>query len=578
MIVRCYEIMNRILLFFSFYNLLCSSFILNGTGGTFPVSVYQEATFAYQFVAPSDSMSYFGAGSGAGKCNIMGYWHPGNTNPSAWSPSAAVKNIDSLICTDKCTGANVALCGNNSAIYPRFDRLRRHPLVDIGASDSLLGAADYKAFPDLQMFPSVAGAAVPVYNVPELTGLSAPLTLSRGSVAAIFMGTIQLWNDYRILADNSGASDVKAALANLNKQIKIVVRTDSSGTTEIFSTACASFSPTTTAKPDYSFQTVVGFGQTPAWCGLKTDEIQIITTKNCDTTQPTTSKLISFAVVGLDHIVRQISFACDDTSANVQNAFQSVFRTKILVTRTIPDSTGQSFAYTIGYWGTGLYQQNWYEPYVISTPAGVVVTISTLQEGGYWNSHYNSSSYFVTPEMQSIWVNTAVNLNFSISNPNTPATGSSMLVNSVSSNLVAQVKAALKQVAGLWVLTVTKKTYPSSPWVELLLTFNTSSPNPKHPRALQVLVSGGMAGNVSVSTFQHALNYPFFYDGSHAQGYASSGRYTCYRHDLNYTAWSYYTGSGNLGVIAEVSTILQYLNIKISLSIMISLIIISLTE
>ena len=38
----------------------------NGTGATFPDLVYQEATFAYRFMSPSEQVSYFGTGSTAG--------------------------------------------------------------------------------------------------------------------------------------------------------------------------------------------------------------------------------------------------------------------------------------------------------------------------------------------------------------------------------------------------------------------------------------------------------------------------------------------------------------------------------
>ena len=38
-------------------------FTINSTGGSFPVNVYAEATFAYQFTS-TDLVSYFGGGSG----------------------------------------------------------------------------------------------------------------------------------------------------------------------------------------------------------------------------------------------------------------------------------------------------------------------------------------------------------------------------------------------------------------------------------------------------------------------------------------------------------------------------------
>jgi hypothetical protein len=93
---------------------------INATGGSFPSNVYREATFAYEFQPSGDYVSYFGAGSTTGKCNIMGYWHTGDSLASQSSISAAVKIRDQLICTDACT---VQTCGTSSVVSPRFDRM-----------------------------------------------------------------------------------------------------------------------------------------------------------------------------------------------------------------------------------------------------------------------------------------------------------------------------------------------------------------------------------------------------------------------------------------------------------------------
>ena len=46
---------------------------LNGTGSTFIGLIQQQNTFAYRFVKTTEQVHYFGTGSSAGKCNIMGY-------------------------------------------------------------------------------------------------------------------------------------------------------------------------------------------------------------------------------------------------------------------------------------------------------------------------------------------------------------------------------------------------------------------------------------------------------------------------------------------------------------------------
>ena len=39
--------------------------------------------------------------------------------------------------------------------------------VDFAASDSLLKDEEYETYPDLQMYPSVGGAVVPIFNLKE---------------------------------------------------------------------------------------------------------------------------------------------------------------------------------------------------------------------------------------------------------------------------------------------------------------------------------------------------------------------------------------------------------------------------
>jgi ABC-type phosphate transport system substrate-binding protein len=57
-----------------------------------------------------------------------------------------------------------------------------------------------------------------------------------------------------------------------------------------------------------------------------------------------------------------------------------------------------------------------------------------------------------------------------------------------------------------------------------------------------------------VTAFLAYNNYPCFYDSSHPTGFSKSGRYTCYRRQQNFTAWSYFAGASNPGVVAEVLT------------------------
>ncbi|HMN62429.1 MAG TPA: phosphate ABC transporter substrate-binding protein PstS, partial [Anaerolinea sp.] len=157
---------------------------INGAGATFPLPVYTEWIYAYQYVDPSVAINYQGIGSGGGKKGIV-------------------------------------------------DRT-----IDFAGSDSTLKDDEYTAGGDLQMYPMIAGAVVPIFN---LEGYDAaadkPLVLDRETLANIYLGKITKWNDPAILATNP---DLTAKLPD--KAITAVHRSDGSGTTEIFTNALSAFS------------------------------------------------------------------------------------------------------------------------------------------------------------------------------------------------------------------------------------------------------------------------------------------------------------------------------------------------
>jgi phosphate transport system substrate-binding protein len=166
---------------------------ITGTGATFPLPLYTQWTYAYQFVDPSVVINYTGVGSGAGK--------------------------------------NAIIAGT----------------VDFAGSDSLLSDKNYTDGKDLQMYPMVAGAVVPVYNlslkpVPTpaagATAITLPkLILDRQTLVDIYNAKVTKWNDPKIVALNPGLKDYLP-----DATIVTVHRSDSSGTTEIFTKALTSFS------------------------------------------------------------------------------------------------------------------------------------------------------------------------------------------------------------------------------------------------------------------------------------------------------------------------------------------------
>jgi len=165
-------------------SLPAGSIQINGAGATFPLPVYTEWTYAFQYVDPSVVVNYQGIGSGGGKKAIV-------------------------------------------------DRT-----VDFAGSDSLLKDEEYQAGGDLQMYPMLAGAVVPIYNLEGLTAEDPLLVLDRETLAGIYLAKITKWNDPAIAALNPGLAGKLPGAA-----ISVAHRSDGSGTTEIFTKALAAFSP-----------------------------------------------------------------------------------------------------------------------------------------------------------------------------------------------------------------------------------------------------------------------------------------------------------------------------------------------
>lgn len=156
-------------------------------GATFPLPVYDVWTKSYQFVDPAVNITYAGTGSGGGKKAIL------------------------------------------------------DGTVDFAGSDSVL-KDEYQKVPDLQMLPILAGAVVPIFNLQSAEKDSdgkvvmiKELVFDRQTLADIFQAKITKWNDAAIVNLNPTAKLPDAS-------ITVIHRADSSGTTEIFTNALASFS------------------------------------------------------------------------------------------------------------------------------------------------------------------------------------------------------------------------------------------------------------------------------------------------------------------------------------------------
>ena len=168
---------------------------LSGSGASFPNPLYQVWISVYtKNIVPGVKMSYQSVGSGQGKKDFIAY------------------------------------------------------LTDFGGTDSAISAKDVKAqAPDAIHLPMVMGGVLPIYNLPSI---KAPLHFNAEILVGIYKGAIKKWNDPRIAAANPGVKLPKT-------EITVVYRSDSSGTTSIWTDYLSKVSGT--------WKSEIGAGSTVKW-------------------------------------------------------------------------------------------------------------------------------------------------------------------------------------------------------------------------------------------------------------------------------------------------------------------------
>ena len=153
---------------------------VNGAGATFPYPIYSKWLAEYNRLHPTVRINYQSLGSGAG-----------------------IRQLTSRT-------------------------------VFFGATDQPMSEADLKAAPGrILHLPTVLGAVVPVYNLPDVTG---EVKFTGPIIADIVLGKIRKWNDPALAAHNPD-------LALPDMDITLVHRSDGSGTTFIFADYLAKVSP-----------------------------------------------------------------------------------------------------------------------------------------------------------------------------------------------------------------------------------------------------------------------------------------------------------------------------------------------
>lgn len=119
--------------------------------------------------------------------------------------------------------------------------------VDFAASDAAMNDKEIAQVKEgVQLLPMTAGEIVLAYNLKGVDHLNIP----RKIYPAIFLGKIKKWNDPAIVSANPGVSLP-------DKDITVVARADSSGTTFVFSKHLSTISP--------EFKNSVGVGKTLNW-------------------------------------------------------------------------------------------------------------------------------------------------------------------------------------------------------------------------------------------------------------------------------------------------------------------------
>jgi phosphate transport system substrate-binding protein len=114
-----------------------------------------------------------------------------------------------------------------------IEALRRGE-VDFAASDAPLSDQQIAAFPQkVRHIPSVVGGVVPIYH---LDGEVRDLRFTPEMLAGIYLGKITRWNDPRLKAAGGGRALPREA-------IRVVHRSDSSGTTYVWTDYLSKVSP-----------------------------------------------------------------------------------------------------------------------------------------------------------------------------------------------------------------------------------------------------------------------------------------------------------------------------------------------
>jgi len=148
---------------------------------------------------------------------------------------------------------------------------------------------------------------------------------------------------------------------------------------------------------------------------------------------------------------------------------------------------------------------------------------------------------------QSIFIQKGNSVFFDLSGVSGGVTSTTGLLNSTAA---ADLSASLKSlITATWpssVSTVTRVSKSGSSYVEYRVAFATTVPQLSaraFPSATVDLTQLQPASGLYVMKLLGVNAYPRFFSGLDKTGFVQSGRYTCYKRELRYQPYSYYTGS-----------------------------------
>jgi phosphate transport system substrate-binding protein len=118
--------------------------------------------------------------------------------------------------------------------------------VDFAGSDSALSTSEKSKMPKAWFVPTLSGGVAVGFNAPGIA--NEELLLTREALADVFLGKISKW---------SQLSPWNPKLANVTRNISIIVRSDGSGTSSAFTSALSSFSA--------EWKASVGSSSSPKW-------------------------------------------------------------------------------------------------------------------------------------------------------------------------------------------------------------------------------------------------------------------------------------------------------------------------